>query len=100
MGYTSKGWPKRGEICLKGSSIQQDYFLADKGTTDQQDMVDGWIHTGDIAEIDQNGKIQIIDRVKNIFKLSNGEYIAPEKIENVFIKSDWVVQCWMYGDSL
>jgi long-chain acyl-CoA synthetase len=47
-----------------------------------------------------NGSIKIIDRAKNIFKLCQGEYIAPEKLENIFIQSEWVVQNWVYGDSL
>lgn len=47
-----------------------------------------------------NGSIKIIDRAKNIFKLSQGEYIAPEKIENVFVQSDFVQTAWIYGDSL
>jgi len=38
--------------------------------------------------------------VKNLFKLANGEYVAPEKIENVFVQSEWVLQCWIYGDSM
>ena len=42
----------------------------------------------------------MVDRAKNIFKLSQGEYIAPEKLENVYVKSKWVMQCWIYGDSL
>ena len=53
-----------------------------------------------MGEIDENGKITLIDRVKNLFKLANGEYIAPEKVENVLVQSEWVLQCWIYGDPL
>lgn len=47
-----------------------------------------------------NGAVKIVDRAKNIFKLSQGEYIAPEKLENIFVQSPFVAQAWIYGDSL
>jgi len=47
-----------------------------------------------------NGALKIIDRKKNIFKTSFGEYIAPEKLENAYVKSDWVEQIFIYGNSL
>lgn len=83
MGYSTNSNPKRGEICFKGASISNGYF--DNQEKTDEAFVDGWLLSGDVGEIDENGKITIIDRVKNIFKLANGEYVAPEKIENVFV---------------
>lgn len=48
----------------------------------------------------QNGALKIIDRKKHIFKLAQGEYIAPEKIENIYLRSEPVAQVFVHGESL
>ena len=68
---------------MKGSSVTSGYYKRPDKTKEAFDN-DGWFKTGDVAMIFQNGSAKIIDRSKNIFKLSQGEYIAPEKIENIF----------------
>ena len=99
MEYLSTDENPRGEICLKGPSIFKEYFKA-KDKTEEAFDKDGWLRTGDVGVIFPNGAVKIIDRAKNIFKLSQGEYIAPEKLENVFIQSPFLQQIFVYGDSL
>ena len=57
------------------------------------------MHSGDIGMIRPDGSLKIIDRVKNIFKLSQGEYIAPEMVEDVYLKVKGVTEVFVYGDS-
>lgn len=56
--------------------------------------------SGDVGIVLPNGSIRIIDRAKNIFKLAQGEYIAPEKLENVYTQSPYIQQIHVHGDSL
>lgn len=89
----------RGEICLKGASIFAGYYK-DQEKTDEAIDKNGWLHTGDIGQINPNGSLKIVDRKKNIFKLAIGEYIAPEKIENIYVTCPSVTEVFVYGDSL
>ena len=91
----------RGELCVRGPLLFKGY-LDDEENTKKAIDEDGWLHTGDIAMVltEHGNAIRIIDRVKNIFKLQQGEYVAPEKLENVLSDSPYVEQIFVHGESL
>ncbi|XP_032922218.1 long-chain-fatty-acid--CoA ligase 5 isoform X2 [Catharus ustulatus] len=97
MSYFSSN--NEGEVCIKGPNVFKGYLKDPEKTAEAIDK-DGWLHTGDIGKWLPNGTLKIIDRKKNIFKLAQGEYIAPEKIENVYIESAAVAQVFVHGESL
>ncbi|CAF1395506.1 unnamed protein product [Adineta steineri] len=87
-----------GEICIRSPALFKGY-LKDEAKTRETIDVDGWLHTGDIGQWTPQKTMKIIDRKKNIYKLSQGEYIAPEKIEDVYARSRFISQVFVYGDS-
>ncbi|XP_008334994.1 long-chain-fatty-acid--CoA ligase 1 [Cynoglossus semilaevis] len=97
MNYYAKNG--EGEICIRGPSVFRGYLRDPERTAEALDT-DGWLHSGDVGQWLPNGTLRIIDRKKHIFKLSQGEYIAPEKIENVYMRCVPVLQVFVHGDSL
>jgi len=97
LNYDALGTPARGEICIRGKTLFSGYYKR-PDLTDEV-LVDGWFSTGDIGEWQANGALKIIDRKKNIFKLSQGEYVAVESLESIYGQCEAVDQVWVYGNS-
>ncbi|CAI9101131.1 OLC1v1038389C1 [Oldenlandia corymbosa var. corymbosa] len=97
MGYDALASTPRGEICIRGKCLFSGYYKREDLT--KEVMVDGWFHTGDIGEWQPDGSMKIIDRKKNIFKLSQGEYVAVENLENIYGLATCIDSIWVYGSS-
>ncbi|KAF7723242.1 long-chain fatty acid-CoA ligase [Apophysomyces ossiformis] len=99
-GYLCTNEPRaQGEIWIRGPSITSGYFKREDETREAL-TEDGWLRTGDIGEWTERGTLRVIDRKKNLVKLSNGEYIALEKLESIYKTSVVVENMCVYADSL
>jgi long-chain acyl-CoA synthetase len=87
-----------GEILVKGDSVMKGYYKEPELTKEAFDS-DGWFHTGDIGMLIDNKYLKITDRKKEIFKLSNGKYIAPQVIENKLKESFFIEQAMVIGEN-
>jgi long-chain acyl-CoA synthetase len=98
LGYTSKDTPMpRGELLSRGQSVFDGYYKDEAKT--KETFEDGWLLSGDVAAVDAAGRFYIIDRVKNLIKLSQGEYVAIENVEGKLSSVKQLAQLWLYGDS-
>jgi len=79
LGYFVNNKPPQGELLLRGPTITSGYLNREEETAALFDD-NGWMKTGDICQFDEQGNFKIIDRVKNLVKTLNGEYIAIEKV--------------------
>ena len=90
----------RGELLVRGNTLFSGYYKNEEETKKCMTS-DGWFRTGDIASVDARGRFRIIDRVKNVLKLAQGEYISPERIENVYLAHlSFLSQAYVHGDSM
>ncbi|KAH7101477.1 long-chain-fatty-acid-CoA-ligase [Auriculariales sp. MPI-PUGE-AT-0066] len=85
LGYVASNNPPRGEILLRGPCITPGYYKRPDLNSDPTVFTsDGWFRTGDVGQWNPDGTLSVIDRVKNLVKLSSGEYVALERVEAVY----------------
>ena len=90
--------PSNGEILARGPQVMQGYLNQPDETAAVIDP-DGWFHTGDIGELDPQGRIIITDRLKNIIVLGNGKNVAPAPMEIAVLTSKYIAQAVVLGDN-
>jgi len=85
-----------GEILIKGENVMLGYWNQNEET--EKVVKDGWLHTGDVGEFDQNNYLKITDRKKDIIVNLGGDNISPSKIENILCLNEFIKQSFVYGD--
>lgn len=88
-----------GELCVKSPGTMLGYFKA-RDLTDEVLDAGGFLHTGDRGETDEEGRLKITGRVKELFKTSKGKYVAPAPIENALLRHDDVEQACVSGSGM
>ena len=85
-----------GEIICQGSALFQGYYKDEQST--HEAIIDGWFHTGDLGEFDQDGYLKIVGRKKDLLITAGGKNIAPSHIEHKLMQSDFISQIVVVGD--
>ena len=89
----------RGEMLIRGNTLFTGYYRNDEENA-KSILPGGWFKTGDICSVDERGRFKIIDRRKNVLKLAQGEYVSPERIENVYLSHlTYLQMAFVHGDS-
>jgi long-chain acyl-CoA synthetase len=95
---TEVKFTEEGEILTRGPHVMMGYYKAPDLTKEIIDE-DGWLHTGDIGYLVDGKFLKITDRKKEMFKLNNGKYIAPQAIETKLKESELISQCIVFGEN-
>ncbi|KAI9291467.1 acetyl-CoA synthetase-like protein [Neoconidiobolus thromboides FSU 785] len=98
-GYSHTNKLPQGELWFRGNSVAQGYYN-NEAATKEAFTEDGWFKTGDIVQLNDNYTLSIIDRKKNLVKLANGEYIALERLENIYRNVLYVQNICVCANSL
>ncbi|ETW19327.1 hypothetical protein PFAG_01863 [Plasmodium falciparum Santa Lucia] len=87
----------KGELLIKSGSIFSGYFL-EKENTDKSFTEDGYFKTGDVVQVNSDGSLTFLDRSKGLVKLSQGEYIETDLLNNLYSQISFINNCVVYGD--